>query len=390
MKNVLPIIVLCQFLCTSIWFAGNSVLPDLIFELNLDQTYLGNLTSAVQLGFIIGTLVFAVFTISDKFSPSRVFLICAIFGSLFNFMVSLEGMNATDILIFRFVAGFFLAGIYPVGMKIAADYFQKGLGKSLGYLVGALVLGTSFPHLVKSLTDGLNWKIVIYTTSVLTLAGGILLITTVPDGPFRKPGKKFDFGAFFSVFRSKSFRAAAFGYFGHMWELYAFWAFIPFLLKSFATRHDTNFNIHLWSFIIIAVGGISCALGGLLSERFNPKFIASIALSISGICCLLSPIFLIQPFSEVLLVFLLVWGLSITADSPMFSTLVAHNSPDRAKGTALTIVNCLGFSLTVISIQLLIQLSPFLDVQYLFLILALGPIFGVSAMFRLRFFKQTT
>ncbi|WP_194974313.1 MFS transporter [Aquiflexum lacus] len=389
MKNVLPIIVLCQFLCTSIWFAGNSVLPDLIFELNLDQTYLGNLTSAVQLGFITGTLVFAVFTISDKFSPSRVFLICSIFGSSFNFMVSLDGMNAIDILIFRFMTGFFLAGIYPVGMKIAADYFQKGLGKSLGLLVGALVLGTSFPHLVKSVTDGLPWKTVLYTTSFFALVGGILLFSLVPDGPFRKPGRKFHFSAFLSVFRIRAFRAAAFGYFGHMWELYAFWAFIPFILQSFATLHGTNFNIPLWSFIIIAVGGISCALGGVLSEKFNPKYIASFALGLSGICCLLSPIFLLQPFSELLLLFLLIWGLSITADSPMFSTLVAQNSPDTARGTALTIVNCLGFAITIISIQALSLLSELIDVQYLFLILALGPFFGLIAMVKLRFLNPS-
>lgn len=387
MKGVLPIIVICQFLCTSLWFAGNSVLPDLIVQLDVDQTFLGNLTSAVQLGFILGTLVFAIFTISDKFSPSKVFLICSIFDSAFNFMISLDGMSAIDILIFRFMTGFFLAGIYPVGMKIAADYFQKGLGKSLGFLVGALVVGTSFPHLIKSVSDGLPWKTVIYITSLLALVGGVLLFSTVPDGPFRKSGRRLDFGAFFSVFRIKSFRAAAFGYFGHMWELYAFWAFIPFIFKSYGALHGTSFNVPLWTFIIIGVGGISCALGGVLSQRFNPKFIASFALGISGICCLLSPLFLIQPHSEVLLLFLLIWGLSITADSPMFSTLVAQNSPDTSLGTALTIVNCLGFAITIISIQALSHLSQVINTHYLFLILALGPIFGISAMIKLRFLK---
>ncbi|WP_373496116.1 nitrate/nitrite transporter [Aquiflexum sp.] len=384
MKRILPIIVLCQFLCTSLWFAGNSVLPDLIGPLNLNRTFLGNLTSAVQLGFISGTLIFAVFTISDKFSPSKVFLICAILGSIFNFMMSIDGLKGIDILIFRFMTGFFLAGIYPVGMKIASDYFQKGLGKSLGFLVGALVLGTSFPHLVKSVTDGLPWKSVIYTTSFLAVTGGIILVSTIPDGPFRRPGKKFDFSAFFDVFRIRAFRAAAYGYFGHMWELYAFWAFIPFILQFFGTLHDTDFNIPLWSFIVIAVGGISCALGGILSERFSPKSIASFALSISGICCLLSPFFLLQPNSEIFLVFLVIWGLFITADSPMFSTLVAQNSPDTSKGTALTIVNCLGFAITIISIQTINFFSFSIPPQYLFLILGIGPILGVFAVLKAR------
>ncbi|WP_373523378.1 MFS transporter [Aquiflexum sp.] len=272
-------------------------------------------------------------------------------------------------------------------MKIAADYFQKGLGKSLGFLVGALVLGTSFPHLVKSLTDDLPWKTVIYTTSFLALAGGIILVITVPDGPYRKVGKKFNFSAFFTVFRIRAFRAAAYGYFGHMWELYAFWTFIPFLLQSFGALHDTNFNLPLWSFIIIAVGGISCGLGGVLSERFSPKLIASFALSISGICCLLSPVFLIQPFPEVFLAFLLIWGLSITADSPMFSTLVAQNSPETSRGTALTIVNCVGFAITIVSIQALSLLSQEMNPKYLFLILAPGPIFGLITMIKLRFIK---
>jgi MFS family permease len=340
------------------------------------------------LGFISGTLVFAIFTIADKLSPSKVFFTSSIIASLFNFLISLEGINGTDILLFRFFTGFFLAGIYPVGMKIASDYFQKGLGKSLGLLVGALVLGTAFPHLVRSLTESLPWKYVIYSTSTLSIMGGILIIALVPDGPYRKSSRKIELGAFLNVFKIKSFRAAAFGYFGHMWELYAFWAFIPFILQYYCNLHSIDFNIPLWSFFIIAVGGISCAVGGFLSIKSNPKYIAAFALGLSGICCLVSPLFISQEYPFILLFFLLVWGLAITADSPMFSTLVAQNSPETSRGTALTIVNSIGFGITILSIQLLNFLSLSIQAEYLFLILGFGPIFGLISMIRLKFFKN--
>lgn len=150
MKRILPIIVSAQFLCTSLWFAGNAINADMARELSLDQHFLAHLTSAIQFGFIIGTLVFAIFTISNRFSPSVVFFVSAILGGLFNLGICLHPISASQILLFRFLTGFFLAGIYPVGMKIASDYFQSGLSKSLGFLVGALVLGTAFPHLLKN------------------------------------------------------------------------------------------------------------------------------------------------------------------------------------------------------------------------------------------------
>lgn len=188
MKRVLIIIVLAQFFCTSLWFAGNAVLADLISNLNVDNSFLAHLTSAVQFGFITGTLVFAVFTIADRYSPSQVFFISAIVAAACNLMISWGSIPAEGILTFRFMTGFFLAGIYPVGMKIASDYFQKGLGKSLGFLVGALVLGTAFPHFLKNLTATFPWKYLIHSTSILALLGGLAIKLFVSDGPYRKSG----------------------------------------------------------------------------------------------------------------------------------------------------------------------------------------------------------
>lgn len=383
MKRILPTIVLSQFCCTSMWFAGNAIIPDIIRDFHLDQSFLADLTSAVQFGFIIGTLVFAVFTISDRFSPSKVFFSCAIIAALFNVAISMNNIHSVSILMFRFCTGFFLAGIYPVGMKIASDHYQQGLGKSLGFLVGALVLGTAFPHLLKSITMDLPWKFVIYATSTLSVFGGIAMWILVPDGPFRRKTQQLNLGAFFNGFKNMNFRSAAFGYFGHMWELYTFWAFLPVLLSAYQQQHPgTDFNVSLLSFCIIASGGVSCALGGLLSLQFGPKRIATIALSLSCICCLLSPLFLLNPSSAILLIFLFFWGLSVTADSPLFSTLIAYNAPEESRGTSLTIVNCIGFSITIISIQFMKWIFENIHSSYNYMLLAIGPVLGLMALLR--------
>jgi MFS family permease len=380
MKRILPLIVISQFLSTSLWFAGNAVLPDLVLEINLPLEYLGHLTSAVQFGFIAGTLIFSILTIADKYSPSWVFFWSAVIASAFNFTIKLENISALEILFFRFGTGFFLAGIYPVGMKIASDYFQKGLGKSLGFLIGALVLGTAFPHLIRSFLDPLPWNYVIVSTSILAVIGGALIVIFVPNGPYRKKSQSFDFTVFFKVFRPKQIRSAAFGYFGHMWELYAFWAFLPFILQYFNATHDLGMDTAFWSFTIIGVGAISCSAAGLLSVKFSPKVIASFALAISGTCCFISPLFVLQDSSQILLIFLIIWGLAVTADSPMFSTLVAQNAPESTRGTSLTIVNCVGFAITIISIQLLNILAVSIDPKFLFLALGIGPALGLFGL----------
>lgn len=386
-RIVLPIIVISQFCCTSLWFASNGVMNNIITDFGLTTRALGYLTSAVQLGFISGTLVFALLTIADRFSPSRVFLFCAVIASLINLGIIMESNTLTRLIAFRFLTGFFLAGIYPVGMKIAADYFDTGLGKSLGYLVGALVVGTAFPHLLKEFSITNKWENIIVIISIIAAFGGILMWLFVPNGPFRKPSQKLKLNAWLQNFKKPEFRSPAFGYFGHMWELYAFWAFVPVILSQHITQSNlAEFNLPLWSFIIIGCGGISCVLGGYLSLRKSPKKIAFLALLISGLCCLLSPLILNSNSTSILLIFLTIWGMAIVADSPLFSTLVAKNAIPKYKGTALTMVNCIGFAITIFSIQILSFLYEYYNSNYIYMILAIGPILGLLALLN----KKTT
>lgn len=381
-KRILPIIIISQFFCTSLWFAGNGVMDNLVLDFQLNENALGHLTSVVQFGFIFGTLIFAFFTIVDRFSPSKVFFVSALIGALFNLGVIWEGNNLTTLLIFRFLTGFFLAGIYPVGMKIAADYYDKGLGKSLGFLVGALVLGTAFPHLLKDITSEIPWKYVLISTSVLAVLGGLIIVLFVPNGPFRKASQQFDIKVFSKVFQNRKLRSAAFGYFGHMWELYAFWTFVPVILVSFAESQSlTHFNIPLLSFIIIGIGFVSCSLGGILSQKAGAKKVAVFSLSLSGLCCLVFPLLFSSSSEIVFISFLLFWGMVVIADSPMFSTLVANSADPKIKGTALTLVNSIGFAITIVSIQLLTLLVEF-DSAFIYMILVLGPIFGLISLQR--------
>lgn len=377
-KWVLPIIIFSQFCCTSLWFAGNSIIDDLIHHFNLSTESLGYISSSVQFGFIVGTFVFAILTLSDRFSPSRVFFICSVFGALFNLGILYSNNTIITLLAFRFFTGFSLAGIYPVGMKIAADHFEKGLGKSLSFLIAALVLGTAFPYLIKSFNLDFKWDMVIWTTSALALLGGILILLFVPNGPYQKLAQKFDISKTLKVFKDESFRSAAFGYFGHMWELYAFWTFVPVLLLTHAQLHNSELNISLFSFIVIASGTISCIIGGFVSKTYGIKKTAILSLSISGLCCLLSPLFFMIRSGPIFIIFLIIWGMAVIADSPLFSTMVAQNCDTRSIGTALTIVNCIGFSITIVSIQLLNVLLAYENyTQYAFMLLAIGPIVGL-------------
>ena len=368
-------IVLSQFAGGSLWFAGNAVIGDLQLALGLPEAALGWITSAVQLGFIAGTLAFAFFAISDIASPRLVFFLCALAGAAANAASYLLAQGLASLLALRFATGFFLAGIYPVGMKIAAGWYRDDLGKALGFLVGALVLGTAFPHLLKGLGTALPAQQVMLGVSALALAGGAAMFALVPDGPYLSRGARFDPRALASVFAAARFRASAFGYFGHMWELYAFWAFLPLVIAARAAE----LSVSLWTFAVIAAGALGCVAGGLVSLRAGSARVASAQLCASGICCLLSPLLFYAP-TPLFLAFLLFWGIVVAGDSPQFSALNAAYAPRELVGSALTIANCIGFAITIGSIELLNAAAGSLGAQWLFVLLAPGPVFGLAAL----------
>ncbi|MES2647950.1 MAG: MFS transporter [Bacteroidota bacterium] len=380
-KAILPAIVFAQFFCTSVWFAGNAVIFELVKEQELDRFFLAHLTSAIQLGFITGTLFFAVFSIADRFSPSRVFFASALCAACCNLGISIQELPETGILVSRLLTGFFLAGIYPVGMKIASDHYKEGLGKSLGFLVGALVIGTALPHLLKQFLFLINWRYVVYGTSILSIAGGIIIQLCVPDGQYRKAGQKIKLTSFLKGFENRNFRIAALGYFGHMWELYTFWAFVPVIITTYNHLHPTvNLPVAILSFLVIASGGLACVISGSLANKFGAKNLATISLVISCACCLLSPILLVTANSVLAIGFLFLWGMTVISDSPLFSTLIATHAPATSKGASLTIVNCIGFSITILSLQAINFAATIVPSQYLYMLLAIGPLIGIIAL----------
>ncbi len=377
-RRILPVIIVSQFTGTSLWFAGNAVLGDLQRQWELGAEALGYMTSAVQLGFVLGTLTFAFFAISDRYSPRKVFLLCSLLGALCNLGVYLAD-GLVSLLALRFATGFFLAGIYPVGMKIAAGWFQRDLGNAIGFLVGALVLGTAFPYLLKALGQAYPWEAVTVAVSVTAALGGVLMWALVPDGPYLAKGAQFDPRAFALIFRSPLFRSSAFGYFGHMWELYAFWAFAPVVLAAHFAQSNAALSVPLWAFFVIGAGSIGCVAGGLLSLKTGSARVAFAQLATSGTCCIASPFFFHAP-TPVFLAFMLLWGITVVGDSPQFSALNAQNAPKALVGSALTIANCIGFSITIPSILLLSYLAGHVSTAFLYLSLAIGPMFGLLAL----------
>jgi MFS family permease len=317
--------------------------------------------------------------------------VSAIVAALFNLVITIDIINPTQFIIFRFLTGFFLAGIYPVGLKIASDYYQTSLGKSLGFLVGALVLGTAFPHLLNNFLFGFAWKYVFYATSFLAIIGGLAIYLFVPDGPYRKLGQKIQLKECMNGFKIPEFRSAAFGYFGHMWELYTFWAFVPGMLYVNAKHSNEELSISIWSFLIIASGSIACVVSGILSQSLGAKKVAKWVLLISFLCCVFSPLFILTDSKVLFLGFMLLWGLVVIADSPLFFTLVAQSAPAESRGTSLTIVNCIGFSITIVSIQFINLIIDYIEshpayhsigTQYIFMVLGIGPAIGLIALIK--------
>jgi len=381
-KRILPAIIFSQFAGTSLWFAGNAIIADLQTAMNVGIDDTGIVTSAIQLGFITGTLLFALLSISDRYSPRKLFLICSILGAISNLLIYFIAYNLFSLLVLRFITGFFLTGIYPIGMKIASGWYKKNLGNAIGLLVGALVLGTAFPHLIKSFGGSLHWQQVIFVISAFSLIGGITMYLLVEDGPYISSGKKFNPKAMITLFKFEKLKSSALGYFGHMWELYTFWALVPIILLYYLKINPAKLNVFFWSFIIIASGSIGCIVGGMVSKKIGNAKVAVIQLALSGTCCLISPL-MFYTSAPIYLTFLIFWGIVVVGDSPQYSAVIALEAPKELVGSGLTLVNSIGFAITILSLWFVYQFLDIITISFALMILALGPILGLVSMKKL-------
>ena len=379
------VIAVAQLLGTSLWFSANGAAPALAAAWDVSASHIGWLTGAVQAGFIAGTLLLAVFGLADRYPASRVFALSTVLGAVFNGLFALAAHGLGEAMAYRFLVGLSLAGIYPLGMKLIVSWEPGRTGMALAQLVAMLTLGTALPHLLRELGTGLPWQSVVLASSVLAVAGG-LLILKLGDGPYLPARRSADARKqqapparlnVISAFKVRKFRAAAWGYFGHMWELYAFWTVVPVL----AARTDLVSlfpfpGIPGISFAIIAVGALGCILGGRLTRRYGSAPVALGALFISGLAGSVFALFwhALPPLAIAIL--LLVWGASVVADSPQFSALSARACPPEIVGSALAIQNSIGFAITVVSIALTTSVLERIGLDATW-ILVPGPVIGL-------------
>ena len=353
MQNPVLIIVIAQLFGTSLWFSANSAADDLIRAWGIVPADIGTLTNAVQLGFILGTLTFAVSGLADRFAASRIFAVCAVLGALCNaaFALLADGMSTAVPL--RFAVGFCLAGVYPLGMKLVVSWVPERAGAALAQLVGMLTLGTALPHGIRLAGAGWSWQATILISSGLALLAAAM-IARLGDGPHlkrRHGAPPLRLGRVFYAFSVREFRASALGYFGHQWELYAFWTLTPALVILSGLAAPGSRALSGVAFAIIGIGALGCLFGGWWSQRIGSARVAATALAVSALCCALFPFTTDWPI-WLKGALLLLWGASVVADSPHFSALSAKACPPEIVGSALAFQNSIGFAITMLSIQL--------------------------------------
>jgi MFS family permease len=381
--RALTLLAATLVLAMSTWLSAGAIIPQLRQEWSLSPSQSAWFTIAVQLGFVCGAVLAGLLNLSDIVAPNRVILGASLGAAAANGLLLLAGGVGPGIAL-RFATGFFLPGVYPPALKLMATWFRQGRGLALGVLVGAIGLGQSIPHLINAL-GGLDWRIVIYATSIMTLIGGLLPELAVGQGPFPFPMARFDPSQIWRVFTNRGVRLAAFGYFGHMWELVAMYTwFLVFFSASLAAHGLAVGTLGAYvTSAVIFVGAVGCAFAGLLGDRWGRTRTTALLMGASASCCLVSG--LLFGFSPwLLLIVSFVWGVAVVGDSAQFSTMITELADQSYVGTAVTLQLALGFSLTVATIWLLPLFAANSGWQWAFALLAPGPALGAVAMLRLK------
>ncbi|MBO0335188.1 MFS transporter [Sneathiella sp. CAU 1612] len=380
------LLAICQVLALSLWFSATAVIPVLKSEYGLSGLQASFFSSAVAIGFVCGTLISAILSLADRIPPKTFFAAATLTAALANAAIVLFDPTSPFVILLRTLTGICMAGIYPIGMKMVSTWAKRDTGLLVGLLVGALTIGSASPHILNLLdTSGVDWQLTLIASSLLAVAasGLITLVSLGSDIPKAPP---FDPASALYAWKYKPLRLANFGYFGHMWELYAMWAWIGlFLFESFQISEiqDGQFYANLGTFATIAVGGLGSLIAGIAADRVGRTTVTIAAMTLSGTCAVIVG-FLFGGSPTILVVVCLIWGISIVADSAQFSTCVIELSPKNMIGTMLTIQTSIGFLISLATIHLIPLFIDLIGWRYAFATLAIGPFLGVLAMVKLR------
>ncbi len=379
------LLFLAQVTAMSVWFVSAAILPEMLREFSLSSFQQAALSSSVQAGFVVGALVSSFLNLPDRYDPRYVFAICAIMAGVINALLLLINPASYMAIVTRFMTGALLAGVYPVGMKIAIGWGRQDRGFLVGALVGALTLGSASPHLIAFL-GGTDWRLTVALASAGSVVAGLMGLAVVL-GPYHARAARFDPKVILQAWYNRRVRLAYAGYLGHMWELYAMWAWIGVAAAaSYGTvlsTPDAEQLAKLTAFLAIAIGGVACVFAGRLADRIGKAEVTILAMSVSGLSAIMTALTFGGPVWLTFLV-ILIWGLSIIPDSAQFSALVADTAPPEHAGSLMTFQTALGFTLTFFTVQITPMLADAFGWPIVLASLALGPAFGIAAMMRLR------
>jgi MFS family permease len=384
--KALYFISICELFALSIWFSASAILPELKVAWSLNSFTSSWVTSSVQIGFIVGALISSFLGIADRYNSRKVFAISALLGALINGLLIFVSQAWIGFFI-RFLTGMTLAGVYPTAVKLISTRYPNQRGMAIGTLIGALTLGSALPHMIVTFFGDINWKGVIITSSSLALLSAVVMYLFVLDTPAASKRSKVSLHLIKKVMKNKRVMLANYGYFGHMWELYAMWTWLPaFLTANFSVYYPEQALMYsgLWSFLIIGVAGaLGCVLGGYAADKMGKPRLTIIAMVTSGVCAILIG-FTLQLSIWFTIAIALIWGITVIADSAQFSAIVTEYSSEEYTGTALTFQMAIGFFVTVLSINLLPIVQSYIGWKWVFILLSIGPVLGVISMLKLK------